>query len=107
MYKMKNIAILILIAFLFGCAPIDLTKWHYGEPLLCEIHNCEMHPEQITVGGESVYVTPYISIAKEQFPNHGGHLYNWEKVSTPYERDVIDFVCPKCDDAYEKYWSEK
>ena len=26
---------------------------------------------------------------------------------TPYERDVIDFVCPKCQEEYERYWNKK
>jgi hypothetical protein len=104
MSKMKYILIILSLIFFIGCALLDLTKGHNGLPPICEIHKCEMHPESIKVYGERAYVEPYIKIAKENFPNHGGHLYNNEKEDTPYERDVIDFVCPKCQEEYEKYW---
>jgi len=107
MNRMKIIFIIISLMLILGCAAIDLTTGHKGSTPLCEIHKCEMHPEHIKVYGESVYVLSYIEIAKINFPNHGGHLYNNEKVNTPYERDIVDFVCPKCHEGYKKYWSVK
>lgn len=107
MNKLKVAAIYISMSFLFGCAAVDLTKDHTGKAPTCEVHKCEMHPEHIKVYGESVYVMHYIEVARNQFPNHGEHLYNNEKGNTPYERDVIDFVCSKCDEAYRKYWSKE
>ena len=106
MRTLINVSSIIVFLIAIGCAPIDLTKDHHGTHPICEIHKIEMHPEHISVFGESVYVIDYIDYAKNHFPNHGGHLYNNEKENTPYERDVIDFVCPKCNEEYKKYWNK-
>ncbi len=92
------------ISLFIGCTALDLTKRHNGPSPICEIHKTNMHPEKIEVYGEKVYVDEYIEIARKRFPNHGGHLLNFEKNTTPWRRNVIDFVCPKCDKAYREYW---
>jgi hypothetical protein len=107
METIKLITITAALILLIGCATVDLTKSYKGSPPVCEMHKVEMHPEFIQVYGEGIYVIEYIENAKKQFPNHGGHLLNSEKINVPYGRDVIDFVCPKCDDAYKEYWNNR
>lgn len=93
---------------LTGCSePVDLTKSHSDQVPLCKIHHCPMQPERIFVGGEMIYYIEDVTIFQEQFPNHGGHRYNGEKDVTPYNKEVIDFVCPECDMKYYLYWKNK
>ena len=95
----------ICITVLAGCnETLDLTK-NYGLNWPdCEVHQCQMRPEHFSVGGEIVYCLEYAEISQGQFPNHGGHRLNGEKENTPRDRDVIDFVCYKCNYTYEQYW---
>ena len=74
---------------------------------MCPVHHVKMHPERIDVAGESVYVLEYCELARRAFPNHGGHRYSGETDSTPWERDVVDWVCPECDRAYVEYWKNQ
>jgi hypothetical protein len=90
--------------FLIGCGTLDLTKEHTGPAPICDIHKGKMQPEHIYVGGEIMYMGNYSEICRTQFPHHGRHRYNFETEKTPYDRDVIDYVCPDCDKAYDLYW---
>ena len=101
-----SIALAFLVALLAGCGAVDLTKDHTGPPPTCELHKCPMHTERIRVAGEIAYLPEYWETSREQFPHHGGHRYDRETKDTPFERDVIDFVCPECDKAYSAYWKE-
>ena len=98
------LSVIVLIA---GCETIDLTKNHIGIPPICEIHNCPMTPEYIYVYGEVVYVPKYQKLANGKFPHHGGHRLNFETENTPWDRDIIDFVCPECDRLYNLYWKKE
>ena len=90
-----------------GCAAIDLTEGHVGDAPKCPFHHTKMHPEKIQVSGESVYVLEYCELAQRTFPNHGGHRYNSEIGDTPWERDVVDWVCPECHREYLSYWENR
>ena len=90
--------------FCTGCAAVDLTEGYIGDPPKCAVHHVEMHRERIQVAGESIYVREYCETAQRDFPNHGGQRYNFETDDTPWERDVIDWVCPQCHEAYLAYW---
>jgi len=106
--KSRVLTMAVLIAPLMaGCAAVDLTADHPGAPPKCGIHQIPMHPERITVSGEGIYVLEYVDFARKHFPNHGGHLLNSEKENTPWGRDVIDWVCPRCDQAYQDYWKNE
>lgn len=96
----------LLVSTGIGCRPLDWTQGHVGPGPLCPIHACEMRPERIVVGGEGVYVLQYLKEARASFPNHGSHRLNHERESTPYERDVIDWVCPECHRLYLQYWKD-
>jgi hypothetical protein len=74
---------------------------------VCPVHSVTMHPERIFVGGEAVYAWDYWSVSRTQFPHHGGHRYNMEAEGSPYGRDVIDWVCPECHEAYMQYWRKR
>jgi len=96
------------LLFMTGCGAVDLTKNHQGAPPVCAIHQVAMHSEHIIVWGSSLYIdVGYVDYAHKHFPNHGRHLYNGEREGTPRDREIIDFVCPKCDEAYKKYWNDK
>jgi hypothetical protein len=97
-------ALPLLTILLAGCGTVDLTKEHTGRLPTCEIHKSSMQREPIRVAGEILYLPEYRNICRKQFPHHGGHRYNFETEDTPYDRDVIDFVCPECDKAYLLYW---
>ena len=90
-----------------GCGTVDATRGHTGSLPMCEIHHCQMAAEFIYVGGEIIYLGGYWDTCRKNFPHHGGHRYNCESESTPYDRDVIDFVCPECDKLYFQYWKAK
>ena len=104
--KIQRWSFICSIVFLVsGCGTVDATKQRPAEagPPLCEIHHSEMAPDLINVRGEIVYMGGYWEICRTQFPHHGGHRYNNETATTPFERNVIDFVCPECDRAYHEY----
>jgi hypothetical protein len=63
-----------------------------------------MTPEFIYVSGEVAYLPVYEKIANEKFPHHGGHRFNFETKNTPWNRNIIDFVCPECDLLYYQHW---
>ena len=96
-----------IVATTAGCSAIDLTQDHTGETPRCPIHHIEMHRERIQVAGERVYVLEYSELARRTFPNHGGHRYNFETDDTPWNRDVVDWVCPECHREYLAYWKNR
>jgi len=102
-----DLLIAAILATTAGCSTVDLTRGHTGENPTCHIHHVEMHPERIHVAGESVYVLEYRQLARRTFPNHGGHRYNHETDDTPWERDVVDWVCPECHRQYLEYWKNR
>jgi len=99
--------IMFILVMSIGCKRTDLTEGHIGNAPNCPIHSAEMHPEKIQVSGESVYVLEYCELARQDFPNHGGHRYGAETGDTPRERDVVDWVCPECHREYLAYWKNR
>jgi hypothetical protein len=98
----------INIAILTGCnETLDLTKDFGLNWPSCEVHQWPMQPDHITVGGEMIYYVEYVDLCQKEFPNHGGHRLKGEKEGNPRYKDVIDFVCPKCNIAYKSYWEDK
>jgi hypothetical protein len=93
-----------ILSTLVGCRSLDRTQGHIGPAPTCSVHGCEMHPEEMLVAGEIVYVRDYHEVAATDFPNHGEHRYNGETADTPYGRRVIDWVCPECHRLYLEYW---
>ena len=99
---------LIALAWVVGCASVDLVAQHSGPAPVCEVHKTEMHPEWIHIStGDSVYMLDYLHTAQKEFPRHSGTILSGERqgLMQPFDRRVRDFVCNDCTAAYQQYWA--
>jgi hypothetical protein len=68
-----------------------------------------MAPEIIEISsGEVVYLTGYREVARTNFPHHGDVILSGEReFRREFERQVRDFTCGDCTEAYRSYWKKR